>query len=384
LSNGEEVTRAAMAEKYRPLLKAINSDKVGDYLRRAPAFASGGTVGGASDQIERLLTFSKDDSFSSGMRKRFRDVARAAESSLARLGVQSERAAKSVDAATSKLDDLRGASAQVASGVSSSLRGGVRLSDARLSADGDPANGSSIAAFYRGKARSVGSFAAQLKKLAGRGINPGLLSEVAGMGVDEGSKMADALLSSSGAQIKSINSSYAAVGKYADAAGKTVADANFGKQIALAEKQLRATDAGAEKFTRQMKAESARLGRWIREAMRVSGHASGGTVSGPGSGTSDSVLSWLSDGEEVTRASMASKYRPLLKAINADRVAAFLGAAPRFASGGTVFVRPTQVASYQNAPAAGSSVVNNWNITEVQDPVAVAQAVSRRQNLLAV
>lgn len=405
LSNGEEVTRAAMAEKYRPLLKAINADRVGEYLRGAPAFASGGTVGsGVSAQIERLVSLSNSDSFSSAMRQYFAALAKSAQSALDkaegraenaprgidramdRLSVRADNAAKAVDRASDRLGDLRQSSAQLASGVSSSLRGQVRLSDARLSADGEPANGSSIASFYRTKARSVGSFAGQLKKLAGRGINPGLLSEVAGMGVDEGSKMAEALLSASGAQVKSINSSYAAVGKFADAAGKTVADANFGRQIAVAEKQLRATEAGADKIAAQMRAESARLGRWIRDALRGSGHASGGTVSGPGTGTSDSILSWLSDGEEVTRASMAHKYRPLLKAINDDRVAAYLGSAPRFARGGTVtFVRPAQL-GFGPAPATapGRQVTNNWNITEVQDPVAVAQAVQRRQGMLAV
>lgn len=48
-------------------------------------------------------------------------------------------------------------------------------------------------------------------------------------------------------------------------------------------------------------------------------HAAGGpagTVTGPGSGTSDSVLTWLSAGEEVVNARQSAKFRPLLKAIN--------------------------------------------------------------------
>jgi len=57
--------------------------------------------------------------------------------------------------------------------------------------------------------------------------------------------------------------------------------------------------------------------------------ATGGTIVGPGTGTSDSIPAMLSNGEEVIRASMADKFRPLLKAINADRV-------PGYATGGTV------------------------------------------------
>jgi TP901 family phage tail tape measure protein len=58
----------------------------------------------------------------------------------------------------------------------------------------------------------------------------------------------------------------------------------------------------------------------------VQKHASGGTVTGPGTGTSDSVLIAASNGEEVINAYSAKKHRSLLKAINADR----------FATGGTV------------------------------------------------
>ncbi|KQS74213.1 hypothetical protein ASG25_02005 [Rhizobium sp. Leaf384] len=57
--------------------------------------------------------------------------------------------------------------------------------------------------------------------------------------------------------------------------------------------------------------------------------AEGGRVRGPGTGTSDSIVALLSNGEHVTRAAMVAKHGPLLDAINADRV-------PRFAEGGLV------------------------------------------------
>jgi TP901 family phage tail tape measure protein len=50
----------------------------------------------------------------------------------------------------------------------------------------------------------------------------------------------------------------------------------------------------------------------------VLGYASGGTVRGPGTSKSDSVPAMLSVGEEVTPEPQASKYRPVLKAIQAD------------------------------------------------------------------
>ncbi|MCU1596871.1 MAG: hypothetical protein JWQ47_610, partial [Glaciihabitans sp.] len=59
--------------------------------------------------------------------------------------------------------------------------------------------------------------------------------------------------------------------------------------------------------------------------------AGGGTVNGPGSGTSDSILHWLSNGEEVTRASRASAYQPMLKAINNGTPAQISAAASNLA-----------------------------------------------------
>ena len=70
--------------------------------------------------------------------------------------------------------------------------------------------------------------------------------------------------------------------------------------------------------------------------------ATGGTITGPGTGTSDSIPVMLSNGEEVTRALMAEKYRPLLKAINADRVDQYVGV-QGYATGGTVgYATPVQ------------------------------------------
>jgi len=57
-------------------------------------------------------------------------------------------------------------------------------------------------------------------------------------------------------------------------------------------------------------------------------HATGGRISGPGTGTSDSIPALLSDGEYVVNAAQTAKNRPLLDAIN--------NGAQGFASGGSV------------------------------------------------
>jgi TP901 family phage tail tape measure protein len=59
-------------------------------------------------------------------------------------------------------------------------------------------------------------------------------------------------------------------------------------------------------------------------------NAGGGPISGPGTGTSDSVLSWLSDGEYVIKASSVRKYGPRMLGMLNE------GTLPGFASGGLV------------------------------------------------
>ncbi len=92
----------------------------------------------------------------------------------------------------------------------------------------------------------------------------------------------------------------------------------------------------------------------------VSGKASGGMVSGPGTSTSDSVPAWLSDGEYVVQAASVAKYGvAMMDAINAGRWTVGTPAPTRLASGGAVVARPSgplvqigQVVAYDAEDAA--------------------------------
>ena len=75
------------------------------------------------------------------------------------------------------------------------------------------------------------------------------------------------------------------------------------------------------------------------------GFAEGGHVSGPGTGTSDSIPAMLSNGEFVVNAKATAANRPVLEAINA-------GKAPRFATGGIV-----------SRSAFSSTTNNNINVS---------------------
>ncbi|MDA9453060.1 hypothetical protein XI00_01930 [Bradyrhizobium sp. CCBAU 21359] len=82
--------------------------------------------------------------------------------------------------------------------------------------------------------------------------------------------------------------------------------------------------------------------------------AEGGYISGPGTGTSDSIPARLSNGEFVVRASSVAKHRAVLEAINSDRI-------PRFADGGLV----------GNAGSAAAPMITPSNVIAPQIAVTV-------------
>ncbi|MDB5616172.1 hypothetical protein [Tardiphaga sp.] len=102
--------------------------------------------------------------------------------------------------------------------------------------------------------------------------------------------------------------------------------------------------------------------------------ASGGLISGPGTGTSDSIPARLSHGEFVVNANATSQNRALLEAINGGRI-------PKFADGGLV-AGPQAGA----APMVGSqtTIAPTFNVTVAgqagaspEDHAAVGAAIAR-------
>lgn len=83
-------------------------------------------------------------------------------------------------------------------------------------------------------------------------------------------------------------------------------------------------------------------------------NATGGYITGPGSGTSDSILSWLSNGEFVIRAAAVNRFGiGFFNALNNMQL-------PRFATGGAVsgVTMPTPILGSQNTPNMGTLTLN--------------------------
>lgn len=100
-------------------------------------------------------------------------------------------------------------------------------------------------------------------------------------------------------------------------------------------------------------------------------YAQGGRVSGPGTGTSDSIPAWLSDGEHVINARAASRHRGLLEMINAGVDL------PAFASGGAVGpARPGQ-RSPGERHAVGGAMAVRVDVSGARGNAEIEEAVTR-------
>ncbi|GAA4762667.1 phage tail tape measure protein [Microbacterium gilvum] len=210
-----------------------------------------------------------------------------------------------LDVITGKLDELRSASQQMASSISNAVRGfynlgamgqatsttktvteratqtvgGFTLNTAqtREVTTETPVTSKSIKGQFAKAAAGIKAFSSKLSRLAKKGIAPALLAEIASLGVENGTPIVDALLTATAGEIKAINSSYAQIGKFSDAAGETAADANYKAIIAATEKQLRAAEkaskaeiSAAEKRARQaIQAANQRAKEIRQEAAKI-------------------------------------------------------------------------------------------------------------------
>lgn len=301
--------------------------------------------------VQGAFGIATDSKYPERYRNAVARIADRSEKAMIKLEKRSDAASKAVEKASDKLKDLRGS----ASSMSSSISG--KLSDFSY---GDYRSSTSLLRGLTSRASKLKQFQALLVALRKNGLAPALLNEVASLGVDEGLPLAKSLAASSKSQIAAINSQYGSIGKTSTQIGNQVADANFGKLITAAEKQLRAANKNASSITRAISTESRRLQRLIGKALGVPGYQVGGYT---GDGATGQVAGLVHGREFVMNAYATAANRPLLEAMN---------------QGGNVrYMDPTRIV--QAAPAAGNTYEQKNYITPVQgvDPNTVTTVLGR-------
>ncbi len=282
----------------------------------ATAYASGGSRGTSrvSDTVVQMrkdfnLSYRRGELYNQGMsgqgnslvdelyavaeqssrraRARMEAEARRSEAQFKRLETASDRAADRVDNASDKLSNLRDAAASVASSVAGAVRrifdlGSLGKTSQQVTTtrmiDGQAVTTASnqkvnptaggIAKSFNVTARAIKAFAEKLTALGKKGYPDRLIREIAELGVEEGTPIADALLKATAAEVKSVSDNYKSINTWSDRAGTAVANISYEKQIKVAEQQLRDAKRNADDIRRQLSRETDRVIRAISTGLR--------------------------------------------------------------------------------------------------------------------
>ena len=150
---------------------------------------------------------------------------------------QANKVLSQVTNAAAALSDVIAKHADTVSSIASNLAGEFSLSDIFADSKNEfgLSTGGSPTSIASGIANRMRAFAEKLTALVGSGLPSALISEIAGYGSVEGSRIADQFLKMSQADQASIRSSYDVFSGATQSAGLAVATATYGSDLARAE-----------------------------------------------------------------------------------------------------------------------------------------------------
>ncbi|MGJ5831434.1 hypothetical protein [Streptomyces ossamyceticus] len=270
LSNGEFVMKAAAVQKYgEKFMQMLNAGAID-----MPKMAKGGSVGGvrslargARDEIRAATSGATED--------RLLKLMSSIAGGHLKMATALKKVSSELDKASSKLKDLKSSASQLASSVKSGV-----ISAANITRSGDRDQPMTVRSIVGGLVQGrdkATAFADALKRLRKRGLSNTLLRQVAEAGIEGGGlETAGALLRASGSELKSINSLQSQINAAAGSAGKTTADALYGKQIKAQEKLVKSLDRLADALKAVTTAAEARKKAREKVKKRAAGGISGG------------------------------------------------------------------------------------------------------------
>ncbi|MEI5100291.1 phage tail protein [Streptomyces sp. PmtG] len=214
--------------------------------------------------------------------------------------IKHEKALTKVNSALDKAKDKLGDLKNSASQLRESVRSGV-LSSASIvrggGQDGRPVTTASIMGGLVASRDKATAFAGALASLKKRGLDKGLLRQIAEAGIEGGGlETAGALLRASPSEIKSMNALQAQIAKAALSSGKTAANAFYGAAIKAQERLVKGLQKQQDKLEKAMARLAKALEKTIARGLRGR-KASGGIVGAAASGGIRSGLTWVGEHE---------------------------------------------------------------------------------------
>ncbi|MGW4541601.1 hypothetical protein ACWEOP_27505 [Streptomyces chartreusis] len=198
---------------------------------------------------------------------------------------------KSLATAKDKLDSLKDAAASLKDSVRSGILGSANIT--RREGDG-PVTVASIMGGLQQSYDKSSAFAKALKDLKAKGLDKGLIEEIAQAGIGGGGlETAGALLSASTSEIASMNKFRAGIANAAGSAGATTADAVFGAQIKAQQSTVTKLTKSQDNLTKSMESLAKSIEKMIERAFK--GKAGGGIVGAAASGGLRSGLTWVGE-----------------------------------------------------------------------------------------
>jgi hypothetical protein len=182
-----------------------------------------------------------------------------------------DRSADKLKKANEDLDKLRAQRKQMIEQIAGNISGGLSLTqDEVVEKKPKPATTfAQVAARIAGYAAKAKTFAKVLKDLRKAGIPEGLLQEIAGLGVKEGTDVGKAILSGSKSQIKELSGDYMDVQKYATSAGRTVADEFFAVGIKAQEGVVKGLTSDTAKLKKAAQQMARSIANYVRKELGI-------------------------------------------------------------------------------------------------------------------
>lgn len=329
-----EEQRKAAAEKNQRLF----DDRFGLQrdLRR-------GNIKGDMSTVDKLFDLAKNPDYSKSTRKMASNLANTMERYLVKLEKQSDALATSLETATKRRDELLSVKESVASG----LRGEFSLSGVLDSTRQDLGAGlsmGSISGAANARAKRISIFAGRLNRLRKMGYAESIIQEVAGLGSDEGIKVAGVLMNATAKEKTVLNGAYGRLDAASNKAGQYVTESMYKGGLDAADGLVR----GLEKRQKSVESAFTRLGKSGIRAFKkaMDSHSPSRKMAAEADNAADGLVNQL-----------GNRLPDVEKAMGA------YAAIPEMGSWGTPVVPPSREVS---AHAAGAGV----------DTAAIASAVA--------